>query len=220
MSDRRQPWADGPFELISSTRTGYKKGIKSTGANKMADDMVIIHNMILRIINTVYLQCINVEKSPNDVLAFVSYAIEWGKMVEEHHHTEETEVFPEIEEMVGIPGLMEANVAQHEAFVGGLHTYLGYLSRVQRGEEPYSGRELKSIIDSFMPGLRQHLSDEIDTLIKLGEYDREWDEWFERLHKKLLGKRNDPALKVSLCMFRCLSTFPTSSGAAEVQLYD
>ncbi|KAF4828083.1 Calcium-binding protein NCS-1 [Colletotrichum siamense] len=197
----QKPWADGPFALISSARVGSQKGVKTTGARRMAEDMIIIHNMIIRIINTVYLQCINVEKSPNDVQDFVSYAIEWAKMVEEHHHTEERDVFPAIEKMAEAPGLMETNIAQHEAFTGGLHEYLSYLEKVQKGEgegeEAYSGLKLKGIIDSFMPGLRQHLSDEIDTLLKLGEYDVEWDEWFERLMKELLSKSNDPALKTT-----------------------
>ncbi|KAF9870100.1 hemerythrin HHE cation binding domain-containing protein [Colletotrichum karsti] len=196
-TDQKKPWADGPFALISSARAGSKKGVKTTGASRMAEDMIIIHNLIIRIINTVYLQCVKVEKSPNDVQDFVSYSMEWGKMVEEHHHTEETDVFPEIEKMAGVTGLMQANVAQHEAFIGGLHEYMGYLQRVQKEEEAYSGEKLKSIIDSFMPGLRQHLDDEIDTLLKLGEYDREWDVWFEKLMKKLLGKSNDPALKTT-----------------------
>lgn len=174
-----------------------QKGVKTRGANRMAEDMIIIHNMILRIMNTVYLQCIKVEESPDDVADFVAYATEWGKMVEEHHHTEETEVFPEIEKMAGIPGLMAANIAQHEAFTGGLHAYLEYLGMVRRGDEAYSGQKLKGIIDSFMPGLRDHLSDEIDTLLKLGDYDCDWEDWFEKLMKKLLAKSNDPALKVS-----------------------
>lgn len=164
----------------------------------MAEEMTIIHNLILRIINTVYLQCINVEKSPNDVQDFVSYAMEWSKMVEEHHETEETEVFPEIEQLAGVPGLMQANVAQHEAFHDGLHAYMGYLDRIQKGDEAYSGEKLKGIIDSFMPVLREHLSDEIDSLLKLNEYDRNWDEWYEKLMKKLLGKMGDPKLKVSI----------------------
>lgn len=135
--------------------------------------MIIIHNIIIRIINTVCLQCVNVEKSRNDVRDFVAYSMEWGKMVEEHHHTEETDVFPEIEKMTGVPGLMQANVAQHEAFTGGLHEYMGYLGKVLREEEAYSGQKLRAIVDSCMLGLHQHLDDEIDTLVRLGEYDRE-----------------------------------------------
>ncbi|KAK2013067.1 hemerythrin HHE cation binding domain-containing protein [Colletotrichum eremochloae] len=190
-------WADGPFELISSTRAGSKKGIKTGGANRMAEDMTIIHNLIIRILNTVYLQCVNVEKSPSDVQDFVSYAIEWAKMVEEHHRTEEEMVFPQIEQLAGVPGLMQANVAQHEAFHKGLHAYKDYLERVQKGEEAYSGGRLKDIIDSFMPILRQHLSDEIDTLLKLGDYDRDWEAWFEKLMKELLAKSDDPNLKTT-----------------------
>ncbi|KAK6224736.1 hypothetical protein QIS74_03063 [Colletotrichum tabaci] len=197
MADQK-PWADGPFELISSTRAGSKKGVKTAGANRMAEDMTIIHNLIIRILNTVYLQCVNVEKSPDDIQDFVSYAIEWARMVEEHHHTEEETVFPQIERLAGVPGLMQANVAQHEAFHDGLHAYMGYLEKVHKSDEAYSGERLRSIIDSFMPTLRQHLSDEIDTLLKLGDYDRDWEAWFEKLVKELLAKRGDPNLKSKL----------------------
>ncbi|GKT45527.1 uncharacterized protein ColSpa_05708 [Colletotrichum spaethianum] len=191
----QKPWANVPFELISSTRAGSKKGVKTAGANSMAEEMTIIHNLIIRILNTIYLQCINVEKSPKDVQDFVSYAIEWARMVQEHHHTEEETVFPSIEKMAGVPGLMQANVAQHEAFHDGLHAYMGYLEKVQKGEEAYSGERLKGIIDSFMPILRQHLSDEIDTLVKLGDYDCDWETWFKKLQKELLAKADDPNLK-------------------------
>ncbi|EFQ33161.1 hemerythrin HHE cation binding domain-containing protein [Colletotrichum graminicola M1.001] len=194
---QKKPWADGPCELISSTRAGSKEGVKTAGANRMAEDMTIIHNLIIRILNTVYLQCVNVEKSPDDVRDFVSYAIEWAKMVEEHHHIEEETVFPQIEQLTGVPGLMQANVVQHEAFHEGLHAYTGYLDMVQKREEAYSGEKLKGIIDSFMPVLRQHLSDEIGTLLKLGDYDRDWDGWFERLIKELLAKSDDPNLKTT-----------------------
>ncbi|GKT62139.1 hemerythrin HHE cation binding domain-containing protein [Colletotrichum tofieldiae] len=200
MSEQK-PWADGPFELISSTRAGSKKDVKTVGANRMAEDMTMIHNLIIRILNTVYLQCVNVEKSPGDVQDFVAYAIEWAKMVEEHHHTEEETVFPQVEQLAGVPGLMQTNVAQHEAFHDGLHAYMGYLEKVQKGEEAYSGERLKGIIDSFMPILRQHLSDEIDTLVKLGDYDRDWDAWFEKLVKELLAKTSDPKLKVRYFLY-------------------
>ncbi|TDZ32123.1 hypothetical protein CTRI78_v011794 [Colletotrichum trifolii] len=163
----------------------------------MAEDMTIIHNLIIRIMNSVYLQCINVEKSPPDVQDFVSYAVEWGRMVEEHHRTEETEVFPEIEKVTGTKGIMDDNVAQHRAFHDGLDIYLEYLGKVQKNEEPYSGERLRDIVNSFMPVLRQHLFDEIDILLKLGEYDLDWDTWFDQLHNKLISKTNDPNLKTT-----------------------
>ncbi|KAF6830684.1 hemerythrin HHE cation binding domain-containing protein [Colletotrichum musicola] len=211
-----KPWADGPFALLSSSMAGVKvceptilsmadkaddfdvqKDVKTRGSDRMAEDMIVIHNLIIRIINTVYLQCVNVEHSPDDVQDFVSYALEWGKMVEEHHHTEETEVFPEIERMAGVPGLMAANVAQHEAFSSGLYEYMEFLSKVQRHKEAYTGERLKSIIDSFMPVLRQHLSDEIETLLKLRDYDCDWEDWFDKLVKRLLSKSSDPRLKTT-----------------------
>ncbi|KAK7179915.1 hemerythrin hhe cation binding domain-containing protein [Paraphaeosphaeria sporulosa] len=40
-----------------------------------------------------------------------------------HHDTEEQQFFPEIEQIAGIVGLMEANVEQHRAFTPGFEAF-------------------------------------------------------------------------------------------------
>lgn len=162
--------------------------------------MIIVHNLLLRGINSIYLQCINVERDPAVVPDFVSYAETWGKTVHEHHDAEETLVFPEMEELAGEPGLMEANVAQHKAFHDGVGTYQAYLADVGAGKEKYDGQRLKAIIDSFMPVLRQHLSDEIDSLMALEKYEEktQWDKWFKGVMDKVLKKADGAEMKVCL----------------------
>ncbi|EON97414.1 putative hemerythrin hhe cation binding domain-containing protein [Phaeoacremonium minimum UCRPA7] len=190
-------WADGPFELISSSRLGYKPGEKVKPVHTIAEEMIIVHNLLLRGINSIYLQCINVERDPAVVPDFVSYAETWGKTVHEHHDAEETLVFPEMEELAGEPGLMEANVAQHKAFHDGVGTYQAYLADVGAGKEKYDGQRLKAIIDSFMPVLRQHLSDEIDSLMALEKYEEktQWDKWFKGVMDKVLKKADGAEMK-------------------------
>lgn len=40
--------------------------------------MIIVHNLILRCANSIYLQCLNVEKSPAVIPDFVGYTRLWG----------------------------------------------------------------------------------------------------------------------------------------------
>lgn len=55
-----------------------KPGEKVKPVHKMAEEMLIVHNMILRTANSIYLQCLNVEKSPAVVPDFVGYAQNWA----------------------------------------------------------------------------------------------------------------------------------------------
>jgi hypothetical protein len=158
----------------------------------VAEEMVIVHNFLLRGINAIYLQCVNVQTqgTPKDVEDFSHYALEWAKLVHEHHHGEETRIFPDIEKLSGVPGLMGHNIEQHEAFTPGLEAYQKYLEAVVEGKEAYDGPKLRGIIDEFMPILREHLNDEIDTLLGLEKYldKTDWYQWFARLQAEIIKK--------------------------------
>lgn len=161
--------------------------------------MTIVHNFILRGLNSIYLQCVNVGKngSKEDVDDFIGYSLQWSTMVSEHHDTEETDVFPSIEKVTGKPGLMEGNVSQHAAFHTGLEHYEEYLKGVQQGKEKYDGLRLKHIIEEFAAVLQEHLTDEIGTLVKLDEYkDVDWAGWWSSLQKEILNKAQGPDMKV------------------------
>ncbi|KAM0327960.1 hypothetical protein ACHAQA_005359 [Verticillium albo-atrum] len=197
MTVGNKPWADGPFKLVSHSALKLKDGEKAKGALQMAFEMNIIHNILLRAINTIYLQCVNVgtKGTQQDIDDFVNYAILWHKAVSHHHHTEETNIFPDIERMAGVPGLMETNVAQHEAFHGGLEEYKKYLDGVQAGEEKYDGLKFKGIIDSFAAELQQHLTEEIDTLVKLHEEHEDkadWEVWYKKTMEEIMKATKDP----------------------------
>ncbi len=151
-----------------------------------------MHNSLLRGINSVYLQCLNVERSPGHVLAFVEYASSWSRILHHHHSTEEQYVFPEIDAITGEKGLMDANVEQHHAFEKGVEQYTLYLKRVEEGKEKYEGAKLRTMIDSFMPILRQHLFDEILTLKALEKYadKTDWGKWTEDVLNKVVKNPN------------------------------
>ena len=167
----------------------------------MASDMINVHNILLRGINSIYNQCLNVSAngSEKDKLDFSNFAYQWGNMLEEHHRAEEESFFPEMNSIVGIPGLMDANVQQHQLFHHGIESYNKYLSLVKEGQVPFEGQKLKGIIDDFMPVLRTHLNDEITTLVSLEQYENkcDWGVWFQKKGEQL-GQQlfKDPQYRV------------------------
>jgi hemerythrin-like domain-containing protein len=103
--------------------------------------------------------------NPQDVKDLLFYVESWTKTVEHHHHTEETTMFPRIEELAGQPGLMSGPRHQHEEFHGGLVKLQEYAASEKL--EEYRWSTMKGIIDSFVPGLIKHLTEEIDAVLGL-----------------------------------------------------
>ncbi len=183
----------------------------------MANEMIIAHNFLIRGINSVYLQCVHVERAPGVVPAFVHYASTWSRIVKAHHQSEEQWVFPDIEAVTGAAGLMQSNVEEHHSFEAGVEEYDAYLKSVLDGTEVYQGARLKAIIDSFMPTLWNHLANEIDSLKTLEKYEdkTDWVKWTADTLNKVVKKGQTPDGMVRLLavpMFRAaghpLSSLP------------
>lgn len=174
----KKPWADTPFKLIPHYETlGYKTGETILPIHSLAMEMIIVHNMLLRGINSIYLQSLSV---PTNLQPdFANFALTWGESIEEHHHTEETLLFPVYAKITNEPAIMGAEIAQHEAFHHGLEGYIKYMRSVVAKEEPYDGAKIRRIVDEFMPVLRQHLEDEISTLKGFTRFD-------EKIQKELV----------------------------------
>lgn len=165
----KQVWADSPFELIS-TPFGSKdlSAGKAHGAQYIAQQMVHLHNCILRLLNSIYNQALHV-RSPDDIRDFLAYVNHWHDELLHHHMVEEEFFFPALEALNGQKGSMEGNVAQHDAFEPGLEALGKYAAST--GVEEYDGHKLRAIIDSFGEILSKHLADEIPTLLKLEACD-------------------------------------------------
>ncbi|UNI21917.1 hypothetical protein JDV02_007862 [Purpureocillium takamizusanense] len=181
-----------PFALVEPSAAGDKLGDRAKGASLMAAEMCIVHNCLIRGVNAIYIQCVNVatKGTEQDKLDFVGFASAWGRMIEEHHAIEETDVFPEINEITGVPGLMDANVEEHAVFHEGLSSFSAYIEKVKDGEEALDGDKLRGIIDGFMPALREHLEHEITTLVELDRYSDkcDWSAWFTKKGGEIASK--------------------------------
>ena len=178
----------------------YQQTGPAKGTLYMAREMIIVHNILLRGANSIYLQCVNVGQrgTPEHVSAFVSYCRTWAALLHEHHEGEEDWMFPTVEAMAGVPGLMAANVDQHKAFHDGLEELEAYLKRVEDGAEKYDGEKLRTIFDSFMPALRRHLDEEIPTIVGLAKYEdkADWEKWYTDKVTEILTQNVSTEFKV------------------------
>ncbi|KAF4958739.1 hypothetical protein FSARC_10930 [Fusarium sarcochroum] len=204
MSKSSQPTSlEGPYKLISSVKHGATKQNHGTPVSRMAAEMSLVHNCLIRGINAIYLQSPNIAArgTKKDKLDFANFALRWGDMIHEHHEVEETELFPEVNEICGVPGLMDANVNEHKLFHSGLESYREYLLKVTKENEEFDGVKLQGIVDSFMPVLTEHLENEIDTLLGLEKYSdkTDWEKWLKAktdgIVKKSMG---DPTFRTDV----------------------
>ncbi|EHL02819.1 hypothetical protein M7I_1081 [Glarea lozoyensis 74030] len=123
---------------------------------------------MIRALNSIYNQCIYVKK-PQDIRDLLLYSKFWCDWIHEHHDEEEKLLFPAIERITKVDGIMEKNVAQHEAFMPGLEEFQRYAETTK--PELYDGQQLRDIIDKFGSKLTVHLTEEIETLLGLESYD-------------------------------------------------
>ncbi|KAF2448503.1 hypothetical protein P171DRAFT_428563 [Karstenula rhodostoma CBS 690.94] len=162
-------WADQPLSLIPTLP--FSKNT-SHSAYYVATQMALAHNGMIRGLNSIYLQALQVPASDfSTVRDFLTYCQCWCESMHHHHDTEEEQFFPEIEKITGIPELMEANVAQHRAFTPGFEAFDAYARSCH--PKDYDGKKMKELIDAFAAPLHRHLVDEINTLKALDKYDSE-----------------------------------------------
>ena len=165
--------------------------------------MALAHNLLLRMLNTVYLQCEYVHQR-KDVMDFLLYCRCWSRTLHHHHSSEETLFFPKIEaEVIGKPGSMQQNLDQHDEFQRGLEEFAEWVEKCEKeGGEGYDGKKAKAMIDRFGPSLEKHMHEEIDTLLALREYDPDGEKgkrFFLEMEAEV-QKGLDPKLDIPWCL--------------------
>ncbi|KAF2274727.1 uncharacterized protein EI97DRAFT_434953 [Westerdykella ornata] len=130
--------------------------------------MALVHNIIIRSLNSIYLQAPHVP--PSHQSAFTCYMLATWQTVHEHHRGEETSLFPAIEKATGETGIMEVNVRQHQAFETGFEAWGHWIRDVEQERERFSGQRCRDLMDGFMRDLATHLAEEIPSLMALAKY--------------------------------------------------
>lgn len=164
-----QIWADYPFPLISTPAlNGDVRSLRLDQFARSATKMALTHNVIIRGMNSIYLQCENI--APQMAASFLLYCQCWAEFIQNHHACEEVAYFPIIEKAVGIEGLSEGNLEQHDAFLAGLQEFENYVYNVSASQ--YSGKKITEILDSFAATLQSHLTDEVVWILALSRFDQ------------------------------------------------
>ena len=162
-------YADHPFSLVPTPISLLQDSQATPDVyDELASEMALVHNMIIRGLNSIYLQAPHIK--PADERSFGRYMVNWHSLVHSHHDGEEVMFFPAIHRLTGVEGLMCANIEQHKLFHDGLEIFKTYADAVVSGEK-YEGSRVIEIIDSFAPALVKHLADEIPTIMGLRQYD-------------------------------------------------
>lgn len=138
----------------------------SEGTVHVATVMALAHNLMIRYLNSIYLQATGVRKH-KDIADFLFYCQTWCGTIHEHHEGEETGFFPRIEEYSGEKGVMDQCVDEHHEFTAGIANFEKHVRDTK--PEDYDGKQLREMIDSFAPALVRHLGAEILKLIEVGE---------------------------------------------------
>ena len=73
--------------------------------------MALVHNVIIRAFNSIYLQAPRVKAA--DVPDFLNYCEAWFQTVQGHHDSEEAVLFPMIVEATGVKGIMDGDIEEH-----------------------------------------------------------------------------------------------------------
>ncbi|KAJ4373046.1 hypothetical protein N0V83_003337 [Neocucurbitaria cava] len=142
-----KPWADTPFSLLLIPGT---PGAPTVSILNVCIEMANVHNILLRSLNSIYLQCPHISTTNNstdDVADLMTYITAWTDAVHHHHSLEETLFFPCVEELakeVGLEsGLMGRNVEQHHLFEDGVREMGVYARDVLEGRKGFDSGVLR-----------------------------------------------------------------------------
>ncbi|KAH7101357.1 hypothetical protein BKA62DRAFT_795245 [Auriculariales sp. MPI-PUGE-AT-0066] len=133
--------------------------------------MALIHNLFTRGLNSIYKHAPIVAErgSEQDKSDFINFALAWYEALHAHHTGEEKWYFPEIEQAAGNPGLMQANIDQHEVFRAPLDAFNDYFLSINEDPAALNSAHVLSLVDAFATPLFEHLKDEIPTLLEFGK---------------------------------------------------
>ena len=123
---------------------------------------------MIRGINSIFNQAPHIHKD-EDIADFLFFVRSWANWVADHHHLEETIMFPSFEKVMDKPGFLQANIEQHHAFEPGLKQLQAFANNTI--PKDYKFEALQGIIQDFASGLQQHLHDEIPTLLAMRPYN-------------------------------------------------
>ncbi|KAF5309285.1 hypothetical protein D9611_014659 [Ephemerocybe angulata] len=158
--------SDHPWAVITLPSYPFQGRISEDFAEHIAGEMSMVHNIIIRSLNSIWVNAPNVGtkgRKDGSVAAFVGYSLVALHNIHEHHDTEEAIFFPVLKDS-GLGEMVAENVEQHRVFHEAMAEFEAYLRNVRGGTETYDAEKLRKLLKAFADPLVRHLHDEINTL--------------------------------------------------------
>ncbi|KAG8927459.1 hypothetical protein FRC01_007471 [Tulasnella sp. 417] len=125
--------------------------------------MAILHNIILRGLNSMIYYSGEVTAGTKRHMSFLNYCNRVIYMLNRHHSIEETIFFPWLETKLG-EGAMGGNVEGHERFQAPLATFSELIENLRSGKATWDLDTFRKSLYELAEVLRPHLEEEIETL--------------------------------------------------------
>ncbi|KAF2864909.1 hypothetical protein BDV95DRAFT_508236 [Massariosphaeria phaeospora] len=152
-------WERGPMHLIHTTPSALAGGAKDQYTS-VASDTALVHNCIIRALNSIYLQAPHVPIS--EYRNFVAYCLAAYAGLSAQHSTTHNFFFPELERLTGEQGLMNGgNDAQLRAFERGFAAWGNWLKSVDARRNNFSQDMCRSMMEDFMAPLNAQLHEQV-----------------------------------------------------------
>lgn len=135
--------------------------------------MVKAHNLLLRGLNSIYLQAPYVS-IPADIKDFFIFCRAWIHTVTVHHSYEDRIFFPDIIKLTGREDIVSGEQELHRVLHEGLERFEDWIRGVEADMQKWdwAGENgLKAVLDSFANTFVRHLREEVDMLRSLKDYD-------------------------------------------------
>ncbi|CAI6340665.1 unnamed protein product [Periconia digitata] len=165
-------YAITPFSLIETPIHAQKRlsDDKKTSHSyaQGASIMALVHNVIIRGLDSVYLQAPHVHEK--DFVDFINYAACWHEFTSNHFRNEAESIIPTVEAKCGEQGVLDEDLKEHEAFAVGFDEYKTYLATMAAKPGEFDGKKLTSIVDSFAPKMMEHLRNQIPRMLELARF--------------------------------------------------
>lgn len=133
--------------------------------------MVLMHNIILRGLNTIYNQASHVKPDGHD--DFFGYSLCWCEVYENHARGEEMHMFPEIDKAAGEKGLMDFDKHDHDLIQTSLTAQKTHLLTLKSSPKTYTPTPLLPLLPllpTLATPLTTHLTNEIPQLLSLSRF--------------------------------------------------
>jgi hypothetical protein len=160
---------EGPYPCIPITcSVDLDFGNHSNISLWFPDDLALTHNVIIRALNSIWLNAPLV--LAEDEADFVGYCLACVDLIRAHHTTQETRIFPLLQEKID----MRTNVVQHLAFEASLHEFEAYLKKIQHKAESFDNVRILELRQAFGYKLVQHLHDEVSRYFLALKTNGDW----------------------------------------------